>query len=100
MNTTTSKTKVMAQGSVKKTAVPNPGKAGKTSRQQKRGAISKPKKSKTTADRLQKKYTSGLIGKTEKMLGERAGHLELIGKSKKTDKSGETKQKGGTRKFG
>ncbi|KAK3309033.1 uncharacterized protein B0T15DRAFT_491567 [Chaetomium strumarium] len=93
----------MAQGAVKKTPKPAlGGKGGKAAgkQQAKKSGISKPqaKKSKTTADKIQKKYTSGLVAKTEQMLGERAGHLELIGKGRK--KGEEQKFKGGSRKFG
>ncbi len=91
----------MAQGAVKKTATPNPGKAGKahSKQQAKKSGVSKSKKARTTADKLVKKYTSGLIAKTEKMLGERAGHLELIGKGNRGSKKGTT-FKGGSKKFG
>ncbi|AEO62418.1 uncharacterized protein THITE_2106548 [Thermothielavioides terrestris NRRL 8126] len=91
----------MAQGEVKKTPKPNPGgKGGKAGgkQQAKKSGVSKAKKSKTTADKIQKKYTAGLVAKTEQMLGERAGHLELIGKGRK--KGEERKFKGGSRKFG
>ena len=90
----------MAQGAVKKSA--KPATAGKSKQQAKKGArVAKPKKSKTSsADKMQKKYAAGLVSKTEKLLGERAGHLELIGKGKKADKTDPQKQKGGTRKFG
>lgn len=87
----------MAQGAVKNKA--KPAAAGKP----KRGArITKPKKSKAgnTADKMQKKYAAGLVSRTEKLLGERAGHLELIGKGKKADKADAKKQGGGSRKFG
>lgn len=92
----------MAQGSVKKNATPGPGKANKTA---KKNAIIKPKKrGKSTGDKLQKKLSSGMVAKTEKLLAERAGHLELLGKSKKAETkkkaAEETKQKGGSRKFG
>jgi hypothetical protein len=86
----------MAQGAVKK----KPSKAAASAKPppQKKG-ISKPQPpKKTSAAKMQKKFTSGLIAKTEKLLGERAGHLELIGKGKKADKGEKTK--GGTRKFG
>lgn len=53
--------------------------------------------SKAAKDKLDKKFTAGLIGKTEAMLGERAGHLELIGKGKKGKK---LTVKGGSKKFG
>ena len=65
--------------------------------------IMKPKKqrAKTTADKLTKKYTGGMVAKTEIMLGARAGHLELIGKGrKKMVQEGIKMEKGGTRKFG
>lgn len=88
----------MAQGAVKKTAKPIAGKASKT---QKKSGVLKQKRAKTSADKLQKKYSAGLVAKTEKLLGQRAGHLELLGKSKKGEKTTDTKnQKGGTRKFG
>lgn len=82
----------MAQGAIKQKvkatlAKPKPTKGAK---------VKKPKS--TKADKLQKKFTAGLVSKTEKLLGERAGHLELIGKGKKAAK--EEKHKGGTRKFG
>lgn len=86
---------------MKKTAGGTSGKSSKVAAQKKKGVgISKPKPAKkTSAARLQKKLSSGLIAKTEKLLGERAGHLELIGKGRKgVDKS--EKQKGGSRKFG
>ena len=87
----------MAQGAVKKSAKPLTVSKGK--QQPKKGArVTKPKKAKSTkADKVIKKFTSGLISKTEAMLGERAGHLELIGKGKKGDVE---KKKGGSRKFG
>lgn len=83
----------MAQGAVKskaKPALPSKSKATKGAK------VKKPKS--TKADKLQKKYTSGLVAKTEKLLGERAGHLELIGKGKKAKP--DEKHKGGSRKFG
>jgi hypothetical protein len=39
-----------------------------------------------------------MAARTEAVLGERAGHLELIGKGKKADKK--VGVKGGSRKFG
>ncbi|KAK7707362.1 hypothetical protein SLS64_001054 [Diaporthe eres] len=82
----------MAQGEIKKKAAPVSTKA-KPMKGQK---VKKPKS--TKADKLQKKYTSGMVTKTEALLGERAGHLELIGKGKKAKK--DEKHKGGSRKFG
>ncbi|KAM0333322.1 hypothetical protein ACHAQA_001983 [Verticillium albo-atrum] len=68
----------------------------------KQSKVNKPQKAKTNsaADKMQKKFCAGLIGKTEKMLGERAGHLELIGKGKKADKSEKGLNKGGSRRYG
>jgi hypothetical protein len=91
----------MAQGAVKKSAKPAPtGKGGKAGgkAQQKKAGVTKAKKSKSTADKVQKKYTAGMAARTELMLGERAGHLELIGKGRK--KGAEKEFKGGSRKFG
>lgn len=82
----------MAQGAIKQKAKPVSAKPKPT-----KGAKVKKQKS-TKADKLKKKYTAGMVSQTEKLLGERAGHLELIGKGKKAKK--EEKHKGGTRKFG
>ena len=82
----------MAQGAIKMKAKP-------TAAARPKNKGDKVKKAKSTkADKLQKKYTAGMVTKTEKLLGERAGHLELIGKGKKASKDGKTK--GGSRKFG
>lgn len=100
----------MVQGAIKK-----PNKASllsKKSGRQTTSRVTKPKKAKvtTSADKLAKKYSAGLVEKTERLLGERAGHLELIGgKGKKNAEQGKkgsgkkdekTTVKGGTRKFG
>ena len=103
----------MAQGATTKKpkAAPGPGlvkgrsgaKTSDTKTQLHRKAVAKPRKLRTAADRVQRKFTAGLVVKTEKVLGQRAGHLELIGKGKKkggaADKT-DAKQKGGSRKFG
>lgn len=82
----------MAQGAIKQKVKPTA-----TAKPKAKGAkVKKPKS--TKADKLQKKYTSGMVSKTEALLGERAGHLELIGKGKKGKK--DDKHKGGSRKFG
>lgn len=60
--------------------------------------VNKPKKSKGSVDKVHRKFTSGMTAKTELLLGERAGHLELIGKGKKAEKK--TGIKGGSKKFG
>ena len=100
----------MAQGAVKKSGksplVP------KKSARQTTSKVTKPKKSKvkTSADKLAKKYSAGPTARTERLLGERAGHLELLGgKTKKGEENGKNKGsgkkdektfKGGSRKFG
>lgn len=100
----------MAQGALKK-APKLTGKPAKSQPRQhglalKKGTkVLKPKSKRATksaaADKISKKYAGALVAKTEALLGERAGHLELIGKGGKGDKSkGANKTKGGTRKFG
>jgi len=93
----------MAQGTTK--LKPRPGAPAKKphTKKQQRNAVSKtkPQKAKTTAARkATKKFTSGLVARTEQLLGERAGHLELIGKGKKTEAGERVGGKGGSRKFG
>ncbi|KAL2877437.1 hypothetical protein SGCOL_007379 [Colletotrichum sp. CLE4] len=97
----------MAQGGVKSASRPAP--TGKPKHKQLKNAsrVAKPQKAKShsSADKMQKKMAAGLTSRTEKLLGERAGHLELIGKGKKAkkdDKSGKGLQatKGGSRKYG
>lgn len=67
----------------KKSKVTKKGKTGK-------GGLAKPTR----------KFTAALVGKTEQLLGERAGHLELIGKGKKTKKEDRIGGKGGSRRYG
>ncbi len=94
----------MAQGAVEKSVKPAFGSKSKQHAPKRDGRVAKPQKAKkTSTTKIAKKFSSGLIGKTEAMLGERAGHLELIGKGRnkkggKTDAAAKTK--GGTRKFG
>lgn len=83
----------MAQGVIKQKAKPSSAKPKAI-----KGDKVKKQKASMKADKLRKKYTAGMVTKTEKLLGERAGHLELIGKGKKGSK--EAKTKGGSRKFG
>ncbi|KAK3501506.1 hypothetical protein B0T13DRAFT_510076 [Neurospora crassa] len=86
----------MAQGSGSKITKPNPGlNRSKGGKAPKKSGVTKVKKNKTKADKVQKKFTAGMAAKTEKMLGARAGHLELIGKGKKEENK--EKFKGGTR---
>lgn len=92
----------MAQGAPKKAS-----KSGMTSRPNKpqpakKGArVAKSKKG-SAADKLQRKLAAGITAKTERLLGERAGHLELIGPGKKARGAGAGGKdgKGGSRKFG
>lgn len=84
----------MAQGNVKVSGKPKAAKAVHSKRQASK--ITKAG-SKAAKDKTNKKFTSGLTAKTEALLGERAGHLELIGKGKKGKK---LTQKGGSKKFG
>lgn len=87
----------MAQGAIKQSARPKPAKATHSKKQA--AKVAKPKKSnKGSVDKAHRKFTAGLTAKTEALLGERAGHLELIGKGKKADKKASVK--GGSKKFG
>ncbi len=107
----------MAQGAVKKSAKPASGshKAKKQAAASgaggapKRGArvnkaprTAKAVKTHASTTKVMKKFSSGLTAKTEAMLGERAGHLELIGPGKKkgADRKGDKAHQGGTRRFG
>lgn len=93
----------MAQGSVKSASRPAPTGKPKTN-VRKTNKVNKPQKAKATcaADKMQKKLTAGMAARTEKMLGQRVGHLELIGKGKRAEKNEKDKEKfkGGSRKFG
>ncbi|KAF4125765.1 Protein of unknown function (DUF2462) [Geosmithia morbida] len=57
------------------------------------------KKSSAAIEKTHRKFLSGMAAKTEALLGERAGHLELIGKGKK-GKDKRATVKGGSKKFG
>ena len=112
----------MAQGAIKKTSSSSKGMTARANKPQqaaktKKGArVAKPRKA-SSADKMQKKFAAGLAAKTEQLLGERAGHLELIGAGRKKkgaaaeggkdggkDGKGKGKvgatNKGGSRKFG
>ena len=86
----------MAQGTVKMSSKAPTPKAVHSKRQASK--VVKPKKSKSSADKVHRKFTSGMVAKTEALLGERAGHLELIGKGKKAEKK--VGKSGGSKKFG
>lgn len=57
----------------------------------------KPRKNAKAAQmaKMNKKFTAGLTAQTEKMLGERAGHLEMIGKGRSKSGAGGEKGKQG-----
>ncbi|KYK60320.1 putative protein family UPF0390 [Drechmeria coniospora] len=86
----------MVQGAIKSSTRAKAPKATHSKRQV--AKVAKPKTNKAGVDKAHKKFTSGLIAKTEALLGERAGHLELIGKGKKGSKKATIK--GGSKKFG
>lgn len=87
----------MAQGTIKQSTKAAQPKAVHSKKQASK--VAKPKKvSKASLDKVHRKFTSGMVARTEAVLGERAGHLELIGKGKKAAKK--TGIKGGSRKFG
>lgn len=78
----------MAQGQIKKASAPSKAPSrSKASGVTKKGLGTKnPKKSNLIkAAKINKKFTSGLTAQTEKMLGERAGHLEMIGQGRKKE---------------
>ncbi|KAI8957395.1 hypothetical protein F5Y11DRAFT_339840 [Daldinia sp. FL1419] len=98
----------MAQGAVK---TKKSGSSAATARKAKpqppktkKGARVTKAKSTSAADKMQQRLAAGLTAKTERLLGERAGHLELIGKGRlkgaEKDKDRDGKPKGGSRKFG
>lgn len=93
----------MAQGTVKKPAARRaPTKQAHSKKQASRisktGTKSKSKGGSSGSDKAHRKFTAGMAAKTEALLGERAGHLELIGKGKKAEKK--EGKKGGSKKFG
>ncbi|KAI1258617.1 hypothetical protein F5Y18DRAFT_444388 [Xylariaceae sp. FL1019] len=99
------KQSAMAQGAPKKTTKTAMQSRANKPQQAKKGArVAKSKKS-TAADKLQRRLAAGIVNKTERLLGERAGHLELIGPGKKArgqnkDDKDAKATKGGSRKFG
>lgn len=94
----------MAQGQIKKASTPAKSQSRTNAGVTKKGLGDKnPKKSKLIkAKKINKKFTAGLTAQTEKMLAQRAGHVEMIGKSGK--KSGDAKgihgKKGGEKRTG
>lgn len=95
----------MAQGQIKKSSVT----AKPAARSNSAGVTKKhlgtknPKKAKLIkAAKINRKFTSGLTAQTERMLGERAGHLEMIGKGRKKSSDTTTPhgKKGGEKRKG
>lgn len=81
----------MAQGLLKKPSAPKP--KSKPTPHSNNGVTKKgsrtidPKKTKLQKQmKMNRKFTSGLTAQTERMLGEKAGHLEMVGKGR--DKTG------------
>lgn len=107
----------MAQGAIKKSSsskgagmTARPNKPQQPAKTKKGARVAKPRKA-SSADKMLKKFSAGLAAKTEQLLGERAGHLELIGAGRKKkgaegsaaaagDKGKKGAAKGGSRKFG
>jgi hypothetical protein len=86
----------MAQGLLKKASKPSASASKSSSGITKKGSRTfAPRKAKLVKQaKLNKKFTSGLIAKTEAMLGARAGHLEMLGQGKKK-KGADAKEVGG-----
>jgi hypothetical protein len=94
----------MAQGAIKKsTRTPTP-KAAHSKKQISKAAGNQGKNSrkasKKRADLVQRKFTAGMTAKTEALLGERVGHLELLGGKKKKGAAKHVAKAGGSKKFG
>lgn len=84
----------MAQGPIKQKAIKPPNKKSKVTK--KKSA----KNGRLEGSKATKKFTAAMVGRTEKLLGERAGHLELVGKGKKTVEADKISGKGGSKKYG
>ncbi|KAI5289437.1 hypothetical protein KEM54_003867 [Ascosphaera aggregata] len=82
----------MAQGALKKNKPKASTTAKKSGKLPKGARVFAPKKSGLVKQqKITKKLTSGLTAKTERMLAERAGHLEMLagGKKEKQEKAQE-----------
>jgi len=55
--------------------------------------IKSKKASRITQDKIKKKSSAGLVGQTEKLLAEKAGHLEMLKGGKRDKKNAEGKKK-------
>ncbi len=96
----------MAQGAIKQsTRAPVP-KATHSKKQVskavggQRKSTSGKKITKQRADLVQRKFTAGMAAKTEALLSERVGHLELLGGKKKKGAAKHVAKAGGSKKFG
>lgn len=95
----------MAQGQIKKSsASTKPAARSNTNGVTKKHLGTKKSKNPKLikAAKINKKFTSGLTAQTERMLGERAGHLEMIGKGRKkgSDAAAPHGKKGGEKRKG
>ena len=93
----------MVQGAIKSRAPKAP--AAKSNHSSKAGFTKKgartigPKKSNLIKQKkITKKFSAGLTAKTEKMLGEKVGHLELLGQGKKSKENGKQLLRGKLKK--
>ena len=88
---------IMAQGTIKSKPRPSSKPSHKSGITKKGGRTVAPKKANLIkAQKITKKLSSGLTAQTEKMLGEKAGHLEMLGQGgKKKGAAGADKGKGG-----
>jgi hypothetical protein len=79
----------MAQGLLKKASKPAGASKSSTGVTKKGSRTINPKKAKLLQQaKINKKYTAGLTAQTEAMLGERAGHLEMLGQGRKKKSGG------------
>lgn len=92
----------MAQGLLKKPSKSTTSKTSSSGVTKKGSRTITPKKAKLLKQaKINKKFTAGLTAKTEAMLGERAGHLEMLGQGRKkggnADKCNAGKKKAGNK---
>ncbi|CAE7032238.1 hypothetical protein CFE70_004574 [Pyrenophora teres f. teres 0-1] len=89
----------MAQGAVKNSKAAAPKKP--TQRVQRGARVIKPKKTSIiTQNKIKHKSSSGLVGQTEKLLAQKAGHLEMLKGGKRDKKEGAKKEGGDKKKSG
>jgi len=89
----------MAQGQIKKPSKQSSSRPSSSGVTKKGSRTITPKKAKLLRQaKINKKYTAGLTAKTEAMLGERAGHLEMLGQGRKKGAAAEKSKSGGEKK--